>query len=71
MVALRGQDAFGRNSGKAIIQTPRSLPKILRLSGPTAKNQFVLVASIIQAYVSGVVSGNERFWLLSFSSHTQ
>lgn len=57
MVTLRGQDAFGRNSGKAIIQTPRSLPKILRLSGPTAKNQFVLVASIIQAYVSELFPG--------------
>ncbi len=31
IVTLEGKDAFGRNSGKAIVQAPRSLPRVVRV----------------------------------------
>jgi polyphosphate kinase len=30
-VELEGRDAFGRNSGAAIVQAPRALPRVIRL----------------------------------------
>ena len=59
IVTLEGKDAFGRNSGKAIVQAPRSLPRVIKLpetvaSGP---NEFVLLTSIVSAYVSDLFLG--------------
>ena len=31
IVALEGKDAFGRNSGIAIVQAPRSLPRLIHI----------------------------------------
>jgi polyphosphate kinase len=30
-VALEGRDAFGRDSGMALVRAPRSLPRIIRI----------------------------------------
>lgn len=59
IVTLEGKDAFGRNSGKAIVQAPRSLPRVVRLpdSVATSKNEFVLLTSIVSAHVSELFTG--------------
>ncbi|MES1944618.1 polyphosphate kinase [Salinisphaera sp. PC39] len=54
IVSLEGKDAFGRNSGYAIVQAPRALPRLIRLppdktdSGP---HDFVFLSSVIHAHV--------------------
>ncbi|HEY8085946.1 MAG TPA: RNA degradosome polyphosphate kinase, partial [Methylophilaceae bacterium] len=35
-VELEGKDAFGRNSGRAIVQAPRALPRLIRLPAEIA-----------------------------------
>lgn len=59
IVTLEGKDAFGRNSGKAIVQAPRSLPRVVRMpeSVATSEHEFVLLSSIVSAHVSGLFQG--------------
>ena len=59
IVSLKGKDAFGRNSGKAIVQAPRALPRVIRLpeSVSTSGNEFVLLSSIVSAHVSDLFEG--------------
>ena len=58
-VALTGKDAFGRNSGTAVLQAPRALPRLVRLpediSG--AEYGFVFLSSILHEHVSELFSG--------------
>ncbi|MEQ1528648.1 MAG: polyphosphate kinase 1 [Methylococcales bacterium] len=60
IISLTGKDAFGRNSGRAILQAPRALPRVVQLpadethSGPT---DFVFLSSIIHAFVSELFNG--------------
>ncbi|MGR9054239.1 MAG: polyphosphate kinase 1, partial [Gammaproteobacteria bacterium] len=59
IISLTGKDAFGRNSGRAILQAPRSLPRIIQLpvetnSGP---HDFVFLSSIIHAFVDQLFNG--------------
>lgn len=60
IVSLTGKDAFGRNSGRAILQVPRALPRIIQLpeeetdSGPY---DFVFLSSIIHAFVDQLFNG--------------
>ncbi len=59
IISLEGKDAFGRESGLAIVQAPRSLPRIIHLpkdqtSGP---HDFVLLSSIIHAHVGDLFPG--------------
>ena len=59
IVTLEGKDAFGRNSGKAIVQAPRSLPRVVRIpeSVSTSDNEFVLLSTIVTAHVSNLFQG--------------
>lgn len=59
IVTLEGKDAFGRNSGKAIVQAPRSLPRIVRMdeASATSGNEFVLLSSIVEAHISDLFPG--------------
>lgn len=60
IISLTGKDAFGRNSGRAVLQAPRSLPRIIQLpaeatgSGP---HDFVFLSSIIHAFVDQLFNG--------------
>lgn len=60
IISLTGKDAFGRNSGRAILQAPRSLPRIIQFpaeetqSGPA---DFVFLSSIIHAFVGELFNG--------------
>ena len=58
-VELEGKDAFGRNSGTAIVQAPRVLPRVIRL--PTAvagcEYGFVFLSSVLHAHVGELFTG--------------
>lgn len=60
-VELKGKDAFGRNSGVAIVPAPRVLPRVIQLpaSVTTGEGQydFVLLSSIMHAHVSALFPG--------------
>jgi polyphosphate kinase len=60
IISLTGKDAFGRNSGRAILQAPRSLPRIIPLPVAETKsgdNDFVFLSSIIHAFVDELFNG--------------
>jgi polyphosphate kinase len=60
IVELRGKDAFGRNSGLAIIQIPRALPRIIQLPRDlcgNGSNDFVFLSSVVHAFVEDVFPG--------------
>ena len=60
IISLTGKDAFGRNSGRAILQAPRALPRSVQLpaeetqSGP---HDFVFLSSIIHAFADQLFNG--------------
>ncbi len=61
LITLEGMDAFGRDSGIAVVQVPRSLPRLIRLpdtlgAGPHA---FIMLSSIIHEQVGDLFPGME------------
>ncbi len=58
-VELSGKDAFGRNSNRAVVQAPRTLPRVILLPGEVAgyENGFVFLSSILHAHVGELFSG--------------
>ncbi|MDT0495756.1 polyphosphate kinase 1 [Algiphilus sp. W345] len=62
IVSLHGKDAFGRNSGFAIVQAPRALPRIIQVPNEikgTGPHDFVFLSSVIHAYVDDLFPGME------------
>jgi len=61
IVMLKGKDAFGRENGIAVVQAPRSLPRVIRMSegASEAPYDFVFLSSIIHAHVSELFPGME------------
>ena len=59
IVTLEGKDAFGRNSGRAVVQAPRALPRVVRLPADRADgpDHFVFLSSIIHAHVDELFPG--------------
>ncbi|MDR1229541.1 MAG: polyphosphate kinase 1 [Azoarcus sp.] len=58
-VELEGRDAFGRDSGTAIVQAPRVLPRVIRLPDKPgqAPHTFVFLSSVLHAHVDELFSG--------------
>jgi polyphosphate kinase len=58
-VELEGKDAFGRNSGAAVVQAPRSLPRVIRLPEEIAGCEYgsVFLSSILHAHVNELFAG--------------
>ncbi len=58
-VELEGKDAFGRNSGAAIVQAPRVLPRVIQLPKEIAGHEYGLVflSSILHAHVGELFTG--------------
>ncbi|MDQ7014946.1 MAG: polyphosphate kinase 1, partial [Gammaproteobacteria bacterium] len=59
VVNLYGLDPFGRDSGVAVVQAPRSLPRLIRFpvelsEGP---NDFIFLSSMIHAHVGELFPG--------------
>jgi len=67
-VELRGKDAFGRNSARAILQAPRVLPRTILM--PTdisgCEYGFVFLSSILHAHVGELFSGMEVLGCFQF-----
>nr|WP_281054704.1 polyphosphate kinase 1 [Thiothrix nivea] len=61
IVGLRGTDAFGREIDTAIVQAPRTLPRIIRLPENMAAsaNSFVFLSSILHAFIDRLFPGME------------
>ena len=58
-VELIGKDAFGRNSGAAVVQAPRALPRVIRMPEEVAGCEygFVFLSSVLHAHVGELFSG--------------
>ena len=59
ILSLDGKDAFGRESGLAIVPAPRSLPRLIEVPTeilPEGDN-FIFLSSIIHAYVDELFPG--------------
>ncbi|HIG64087.1 MAG TPA: polyphosphate kinase 1 [Methyloprofundus sp.] len=60
IIFLTGKDAFGRNSGRAILQAPRALPRIIPLPSEETgggEHDFVFLSSIIHAFIDELFNG--------------
>ena len=59
IVTLEGKDAFGRDSRMAVVQAPRSLPRVARLPAEISQgeNDFVFLSSILHAHVGELFQG--------------
>jgi len=56
-VVVEGEDGFGRNSGLAVVQAPRSLPRLIRLPDELGSRHFVFLGTIVEAFVSRLFGG--------------
>jgi polyphosphate kinase len=59
IVRLHGKDGFGRDSELAIVQVPRSLPRVVPVAIDPARRTFVLLSSIVQAFSHKLFPGIE------------
>jgi polyphosphate kinase len=59
VLELSGADAFGRESGIAIVKAPRVLPRIIRIPPAVAGDDqvFVMLSSILHAHLSEMFPG--------------
>lgn len=60
IVRLSGKDAFGRDAELAVVQVPRSLPRIIRLpqsAGASEQTHFVFLSTVISTFVAQLFSG--------------
>ena len=59
ILSLEGKDAFGRDSGLAIVPAPRSLPRLIKIPKEVIPNgdNFIFLSSIIHAYVDEFFPG--------------
>tara|TARA_B110000858_G_scaffold198514_1_gene265994 strand:- start:6541 stop:8712 length:2172 start_codon:yes stop_codon:yes gene_type:complete len=59
ILSLDGKDAFGRQSGLAIVPAPRSLPRLIKVPTEIAPegDNFIFLSSIIHAYVDELFPG--------------
>jgi len=59
VVELEGRDAFGRNSGAAIVQAPRALPRLIRFPKEVSGggHEFVFLSSILHGHVDALFAG--------------
>ena len=60
IVRLEGTDAFGRDTNLAILQVPRSLPRVIRLPRAAADSgplKLVYLSTVVQRYVGRLFEG--------------
>ncbi len=61
VIELRGNDAFGRDTGIAIVKAPRVLPRIIKMPPDVAgeDNAFVMLSSVLHAHLHELFPGRE------------
>lgn len=61
IIALEGKDAFGRESGMAILPVPRLLPRLIRMPAELCRRRkgdyFVFLSAIIRSFVGELFPG--------------
>ena len=59
IVEVEGTDAYGRSARVAVVQVPRSLPRLIALPSEIAQgpHDFVLLSSIVHAHVARLFGG--------------
>ena len=59
ILTLEGKDAFGRESGFAIVPAPRALPRLIKIPTEISPDgdHFIFLSSIIHAYVDDFFPG--------------
>ena len=68
IIDLRGQDAFGRDSGFALVRAPRSLPRVIRVPQEICgvRDGFVFLSSIVHSQISLLFSGMDPVGVYQF-----
>ncbi len=68
IIDLRGQDAFGRDSGFALVRAPRSLPRVIRVPSEICgvRDGFVFLSSIVHSQISSLFSGMNPMGVYQF-----
>jgi polyphosphate kinase len=59
VVRLSGDDAFGRNTELAVVQVPRSLPRVVRVPNGDSGISLVLLSNIVAEFISLLFPGME------------
>ena len=61
IVELSGHDAFGRDSGIAIVKAPRVLPRVIRMPASVSGHEqaFVMLSSILHAHLHEMFPGRK------------
>ncbi len=59
IVRLRGKDAFGRDSEHAIVQAPRSLPRVIPVPNEGSERTLMLLSVIVHTFVQKLFAGIE------------
>lgn len=59
IIDLRGLDAFGRDSGFALVRAPRSLPRVVRVPAEICgvRDGFVFLSSIVHSQIGSLFHG--------------
>jgi polyphosphate kinase len=57
IVRLSGHDAFGRESELAIVQAPRSLPRVVALPEAAGRRRYITLSAIIETCVAQLFTG--------------
>jgi polyphosphate kinase len=57
IVRLAGKDAYGRDCDLAIVQAPRSLPRIVALPDVGSRRRFVALSTIVETFVAHLFEG--------------
>jgi polyphosphate kinase len=57
IVRIEGQDAFGREANLAIVQAPRSLPRVVPIDDGEPGQCFVLLSALIHEFVPRLFEG--------------
>ncbi|MCC7510112.1 MAG: polyphosphate kinase 1 [Planctomycetes bacterium] len=60
-VVLEGKDAFDRNSGTAVVQAPRLVPRLIRMPSDVSEgpHDFVLLSAVMHANIGDLFAGME------------
>jgi polyphosphate kinase len=66
VIQLTGHDAFGRDTGIAIVKAPRVLPRIIKMPSDVSggENDFVMLSSVMHSHLHELFPGRE---LVSYS----
>ena len=68
IIDLQGVDAFGRDSGFALVRAPRSLPRVVRVPSEICgvRDGFVFLSSVIHSQIGSLFAGMDPVGVYQF-----